>query len=203
LPTREEIRDALSLKLQELRGTENEPDAITFAGNGEPTIHPQFAGIIEDTIEVRDKYSPHTIISVLSNASMIHKNKVREALMKVDKNILKLDTGIEETFRRLNRAAGKLTLKKVVEHLQLFNGDLILQTLFVRGEYKGHFIDNTSEEEIRAWLPLVKKIRPQYVMIYPIDRGTPVKTLEKIPKSELQNIARQLEDAGIKTEVYF
>jgi wyosine [tRNA(Phe)-imidazoG37] synthetase (radical SAM superfamily) len=203
LPTRDEIKDALSAKLQELRGTVNEPDAITFAGNGEPTIHPQFAAIIDDTLEIRDQYSPHTIISVLSNASMLHKEKVREALKKVEKNILKLDTGIEETFQRLNQPAGKITLEQVVKNLQLFNGNLILQSLFVRGEYKGHFIDNTTEKEINAWLPLVKKINPKCVMIYPIDRGTPVKSLEKIAESTLQNIAGQVEALGIKTEVYF
>lgn len=203
LPTRDEFRDALTAKLQELRGTINEPDAITFAGNGEPTIHPQFSGIIDDTLEIRDKYSPHTIISVLSNASMIHKEKIREALKKVEKNILKLDTGIEETFQRLNQAAGKLRLQQVVENLQLFDGNLILQTLFVRGQYKENYIDNTTEKELEAWLPLVKKINPKYVMIYPIDRGTPVKALEKIPESELQNIAKQVENLGVKTEVYY
>jgi len=193
----------LSTKLKEIRGTENEPDAITFAGNGEPTIHPDFAGIINDTIKIRDQFSPHTVISVLSNASVIHKKKVREALMKVEKNILKLDSGIEATFKLLNQPAGNLTLKKIVEYLLLFEGKLIIQTLFVRGQYNGNFIDNTTPEEIEAWLPLIKKINPEYVMIYPIDRGTPAKGLEKIPEKELKAIAKKVEAMGVKTEVYY
>jgi len=203
LPSRSELKQKLELRLKELRGTENEPDAITFAGNGEPTVHPEFAEIIDDTIQLRDKYSPQSIISVLSNASLIHKKPIRDALMKIDKNILKLDTGIETTFKLLNQAAGNLTLKQIVDNLLLFEGNLILQTLFVRGWYKGHFIDNTSEKELEAWIPLVKKIDPEYVMIYPIDRGTPVKELQKISEKELNEIAEKVEAEGIKTEVYY
>lgn len=203
LPKRAKLKQLLGARLQELRGTENEPDAITFAGNGEPTIHPEFAGIIEDTIEIRNKYAPHTIISVLSNASMIHKKSVRDALMKVEKNILKLDTGIESTFQVLNQAAGNLSLEKVVDNLLLFEGKLIIQTLFVKGPYNGQYIDNSTKEEIAAWLPLVKKINPEYVMIYPIDRGTPVKELIKISQDRLDDIAQRVEAEGIKTEVFY
>ncbi len=203
LPNRNDLKEALSSKLQELRGTVNEPDAITFAGNGEPTIHPDFVGIIDDTIEIRDQYSPHTVISVLSNASMLHKKSVRVALKKIEKNILKLDTGIESTFNILNRSAGNLSLDQIVNNLELFKGKLIIQTLFVRGYYDDHFIDNTTQEEVNAWLPLVKKVNPEYVMIYPIDRGTPVKELEKVSERELSEIAKRVEKEGIKTEVYF
>jgi wyosine [tRNA(Phe)-imidazoG37] synthetase (radical SAM superfamily) len=203
LPKRSDLKKQLSDKLRKLRGTVNEPDAITFAGNGEPTIHPEFAGIIDDTIAVRDACSPHTKISVLSNASMIHKREVKEALKKVEMNILKLDTGIQATFDLLNQFQGKMTVTELAERLISFEGKLIIQTLFVRGHYKGHYIDNTTPVEIDAWLPLVKKINPEYVMIYPIDRGTPVKELEKVSESELNAIARQVEEQGIKTEVYY
>jgi wyosine [tRNA(Phe)-imidazoG37] synthetase (radical SAM superfamily) len=203
LPDRAELKQKLEFKLKELRGTENEPDAITFAGNGEPTVHPEFAGIIDDTIEIRNKFSPKTIISVLSNASLIHKKPIRDALLKVDKNILKLDTGIESTFKLLNQPAGNLTLDEIVKNLLLFQGNLIIQTLFLRGWYKGHFIDNTSVKELDAWIPLIKKIQPEYVMIYPIDRGTPVKELQKISEKELMEIAEKLESQGIKSEVYY
>lgn len=203
LPNREELKNVLADKLQKLRGTMNEPDAITFAGNGEPTIHPEFAGIIEDTIEVRDLYSPHTIISVLSNASMLHKVEVTEALKKVEKNILKLDTGIEETFKLLNQPNGSLSLKKLVKYFEAFNGKLIIQTLFMRGDFNGNYIDNTTDKELKEWLPLIKIINPEYVMIYPIDRGTPAKGLEKIPEVELKKIAEQVEKEGVKTEVYY
>ncbi len=203
LPKREILKEKLSKRLQKLKGTPEEPDAITFAGNGEPTIHPEFAAIIDDTIEIRDKYSPRSIISVLSNASMNHKPAVRKALQKVEMNIQKLDTGIESTFHLLNQPLGNLTISKVVENLLLFNGKLIVQTLFVRGKYNGQTIDNTTPEEIAAWLPLVKKINPQYVMIYPIERGTPAEGLEKIPEAELKSIAEKVEAEGIKTKVYF
>jgi len=203
LPKREDLKRKLSEKLQELTGTNNEPDAITFAGNGEPTVHPDFAAIIDDTIGVRNRFSPRSVISVLSNASMLHKVEVRKSLEKVEMNILKLDTGIESTFRLLNQPIGSLTIKKIVGNLMLFNGKLIIQTLFVRGQYNGHFIDNTTPEEIAAWLPLVKKINPQYVMVYPIERGTPAKGLVKVPEPELRAIADKVEAEGIKTKVYF
>ena len=203
LPKREDLRRQLEAKLKEIQGTVNEPDAITFAGNGEPTIHPEFAEIIDDTIELRDKWAPTAAISILSNASMLHKSKVREALKKTDKNIQKLDTGIEGTFRKLNQAQGNLSLEKIIENLLSFDGKLIIQTLFVRGEYNGNTIDNTTPAEIEAWLEIVKKIKPEYVMIYPIERGTPAKGLEKIPENELKAIAEKVEAVGVKTEVYY
>ncbi|MCF6171392.1 MAG: radical SAM protein [Bacteroidales bacterium] len=203
LPRRENLKNQLEKKLIEIQGTVNEPDAITFAGNGEPTIHPEFAEIIDDTIELRNRLAPTAAISILSNASLLHKAKIREALKKTDKNIQKLDTGIEETFKLLNQPSGNLSLARIVENLLAFDGKLIIQTLFVRGEFKDNIIDNTRPEELDAWLELIKKINPEYVMLYPIERGTPAKSLEKIPESELKTIAEKVEAAGIRTEVYF
>lgn len=203
LPKRDNFKVQLENKLKELQGTVNEPDAITFAGNGEPTIHPKFAEIIDDTIDARDLYAPKAAISILSNASMLHKPKIKEALKKVDKNIQKLDSGIESTFQTINQASGGLTLDKIIDNLLGFDGKLIIQTLFLRGEYNGKIIDNTTETEIDAWLKVLVKIKPEYVMIYPIDRGTPAKNLEKIPEAELNTIARKVEKLGISTKVYF
>jgi len=202
LPKREELIIRLSEKLKELKGTVNEPDTITFAGNGEPTVHPDFAAIIDDTIEIRNKYAPKAKISVLSNASMLHKPKVVEALKKIELNIQKLDTGIEKTFYQINQPAAGIAFNKVVEGLLAFDGRLILQTLFFRGAYNGNFIDNTTTEELEAWLHLVQKINPEYVMIYSIDRGTPAKNLEKIGEAELNAIAGIVEKVGIRTAVY-
>lgn len=202
LADRNELKIRLEEKLIEIQGTVNEPDAITFAGNGEPTIHPLFAEIIDDTVELRDKYAPTAAISILSNASMLHKEKVTKALQKVDKNIQKLDSGIEETFEAINQASGKISLDKIIEGLLLFEGKLIIQTLFMRGEYNGKFIDNTTDEEVEAWLEIVKKVNPEYVMIYPIERGTPAKNIEKISIDKLDEIAKKVESAGIKAEVY-
>lgn len=203
LADRTELKIRLEAKLKEIQGTVNEPDAITFAGNGEPTIHPKFAEIIDDTVELRDKYAPTAAISILSNASMLHKEKVTKALQKVDKNIQKLDSGIEETFNAINQALGNISLDKIIDGLLSFKGKLIIQTLFMRGEYNGKFIDNTTDEEVEAWLDIVKKVNPEYVMIYPIERGTPAKNIEKISKDELDAIAKKVEGAGIKYEVYY
>ncbi|MFK5857268.1 MAG: radical SAM protein [Bacteroidota bacterium] len=203
LPKRDNFKIQLENKLKEIQGTVNEPDAITFAGNGEPTIHPEFAGIIDDTIEARNKFAPEAAISILSNASMLHKPAVIEALKKVDKNIQKLDSAIESTFQIINQSASGLTLDKIIRDLISFEGKLIIQTLFIRGEYDGNIIDNTTDEEIEAWLKVLVKINPEYVMIYPIDRGTPAKGLEKIPEEELKTIAEKVQRLGIKTKVYY
>ena len=203
LPKREEFKQKLEDRLIKLRGTENEPDAITFAGNGEPTIHPDFAAIIDDTIEARDKYAPKAKISVLSNASQLHKKRVKDALKKVDKNIQKLDAGTNEMFQLINQPLGNLSLEQIVNKLLSFDGKLIIQTLFIRGNYKGKRIDNTTDKEISAWLELIKKVNPMYVMIYPIDRDTPTEDLMKIPAAELDSIAQKVREAGIKTEVYY
>ncbi|MEE4258207.1 MAG: radical SAM protein [Bacteroidales bacterium] len=203
LPNREELTTRLTNKLKDLKGTVNEPDTITFAGNGEPTIHPDFPGIIDDTIKIRDKYAPKAQISVLSNASMLRKPKVVEALKKIELNIQKLDSGIENTFNLINQTAKGLSFDKIVDGLLAFEGKIIVQTLFLRGEYNGNYIDNTTPEEIDAWLKIVKKINPEYVMIYPIDRGTPAKNLQKIPEEQLNEIATQVEKEGIRTKVYY
>jgi wyosine [tRNA(Phe)-imidazoG37] synthetase (radical SAM superfamily) len=203
LPNREELTTRLTNKLKDLKGTVNEPDTITFAGNGEPTIHPDFPGIIDDTIKIRDKYAPKAQISVLSNASMLRKPKVVEALKKIELNIQKLDSGIENTFNLINQTAKGLSFDKIVDGLLAFEGKIIVQTLFLRGEYNGNYIDNTTPEEIDAWLKILKKINPEYVMIYPIDRGTPAKNLQKIPEEQLNEIAAQVEKEGIRTKVYY
>lgn len=202
LAKRNELKQLLEEKLKEIQGTVNEPDAITFAGNGEPTIHPHFAEIIDDTIELRDKYAPKAAVSILSNATMLSKPKVAEALKKVDKNIQKLDSGIESTFKAINQALGNKSLDSIVEGLLSFEGKLIIQTLFLRGEYEGKLVDNTTDEEVEAWLEIVKKVNPEYVMLYPIERGTPAENIEKISKDELQKIAQKVEAAGIRAEVY-
>ena len=202
LPKRADVKQLLIKRLHELLNTTNEPDAITFAGNGEPTTHPEFAEIIHDTIEVRDLLIPKAKISVLSNASMLHVKTVREALMLVDKNIQKLDAGTETMFQRINQPQGSITLARIVENLMFIKNNLIIQTLFVRGSYVGQVIDNTQGEELDAWLELVRKIQPKRVMLYPIDRETPAEDLEKIPRNELEVIAQRVQKLGVDTEVY-
>jgi wyosine [tRNA(Phe)-imidazoG37] synthetase (radical SAM superfamily) len=202
LPKRAAVKRKLEQRLNELKESGPLPEAITFAGNGEPTLHPQFAGIMEDTITLRDRYFPEAAISVLSNASMLHKPEIFEALKKADKNILKLDAGTEESFQLINNPKSKISLREIVDKLKEFDSNLFIQTLFLRGTINGIVVDNTLDDEFFPWLELVKEIRPQMVMIYPIDRQTPVETLERIPFEELKILGAHIEAEGIKTQVF-
>lgn len=200
LPFFDEIKQAMQERFSSLGHI---PDHITFAGNGEPTIHPEFAEIIDETIRQRDKYLPGSKITVLSNASQLHKTKIYDALKKVENNVLKLDAGTERMFQAINNPAGHLTLETVVAHLKHFDKqELTIQTLFLRGQVGGVKMDNTTEEEIRRWLKLLKDINPRKVMIYGIDREPPAKNLERIGKEELEQIAHHVREAGIATEIY-
>lgn len=202
LPDRKAVQESLKKKLEELKNQDITPDVITFAGNGEPTIHPKFAEIIEDTIRLRNKYFPEAKISVLSNAVHINKEKVFKTLKKVDNNILKLDGGTLETIRLIDRPLTKdYTVERQVELLKRFEGDFILQTMFLKGEHEGQKIDNTTDKEVSAWIEVVKQIRPKEIMIYSIDRETPEKNLEKIPAEKLKEIGKMVEDLGFKTVV--
>jgi len=202
LPDRENVRAALEDKLIQLQKENTPIDVITFAGNGEPTVHPQFAEIIDDTIVLRDKYYPDAKISVLSNAMHAGKQKIFDALKKVDNNILKLDSAILDTVRLIDRPnSPEYSIEKQVELFKRFNGDFIMQTMFVRGSHKGKVVDNTTEEEISAWLEAVRATNPRKVMIYTIDRETPEKNLEKVPVEKMKEIGKRVEALGIKASV--
>lgn len=203
LPTRKEVSQKLKAKLEQMV-TDNElPDVITFAGNGEPTLHPDFAGIIDDTIELRDQLSPNARIAVLSNATMLHKPKVFEALLKVEDNIQKLDSAFESTVRLMDCPHGNFNLEKVVDQLTRFGDKVIIQTMFLRGSYKDQKIDNTTNEEVSAWLELLKKIKPSQVMIYTIARDTPIETLKKAPAETLNSIANSVKKAGFEVQISY
>lgn len=202
LPTAIEVNEALEQVLTDYNQKGKTIDSITFAGNGEPTIHPDFEKVIDDTIASRNRLMPNALISVLSNASQLNKPKVTNALAKVDRNILKLDAGTERTYQLINQAQTHLTFQKIVDYLKGFQGNLIIQTLFIRGEHNGEKFDNTTEEEVVAWLNLLKEIQPKSVMIYPIERDTPEENLVKIDQNTLNNIAQRVELLGIKAEVY-
>ena len=198
---REDVRVMLEETLQKMVADGTPPDVITFAGNGEPTMHPDFENIIEDTIALRDKHCPAAKVSVLSNATQIHREDVRRALLRVDNNILKLDSAFDETVQLVNKPQGAYTVARTVELLKAFDGNLILQTMFLRGEYLGKRVDNTTEEEVSAWLKLVAEIKPKQVMVYSLDRDTPCQTLEKVEKEELREIAARVEALGIPCSV--
>ncbi len=195
--TTEEVAKALEYRLDELKRNKVRIDSITFAGCGEPTIHPDFHQIIDLTVSLRNKHYPEARISVLSNATMLHNKKVFDALKKVDRNIQKLDSAIAETFIAINNPLKKLTPDEIIKNLKKFNGKVIIQTLFLRGYYKSKYIDNTTSHELEAWLNALKQIRPQQVMVYTIDRRTPAENLEKIPPAELYAIAGKVKNLGI------
>lgn len=199
---RDEVKQHLKEKLDELKKFHNLPDVITFAGNGEPTMHPEFAGIIDDTIELRNAVSPKTKIAVLSNATLISRPNVFEALKKVDQNILKLDSAFEATVNLINNPQGSYSTQKLVDKLKEFEGRLIIQTMFLKGTYNGLVVDNTTEVEVSAWLELLLQIKPNELMIYTIARDTPAKDLEKVEVDELNAIAARAKQLlGIPVQV--
>ena len=197
LPTREEVRIALENKLKDMQANGPVPDVLTFAGNGEPTSHPHFPEIIDDTIELRDLYFPKAKVSVLSNSTFINRPKVFDALMKVDNNILKLDTVSEEYIKRVDRPAGHYDLNEIIDRLKAFKGHVIIQTMFMKGSFQGNNVDNTGDEFVLPWLETVKAIAPSQVMIYTIDRDTPDKNLLKATHQELDRILELLKRNGI------
>ena len=199
LPTREDVRDALFNQLSTLT---IQPDVITFSGNGEPTMHPDFLGIIRDTCVLRDQYCPNAKVSVLSNSTQLGRKDIVEALRLCDNRILKLDSAIDATMHLIDKPVNHhLTIAQVIEWLRAFDGDFTLQTCFLRGEYMGNVIDNTIPDELEAWYEAVDILHPKQVMIYVIDRETPLKTLEKIAPEQMQTIAQPLRERGIDVVV--
>ncbi|MBP7612641.1 MAG: radical SAM protein, partial [Paludibacter sp.] len=202
IPSREQVYLTLEAKLKEMMAEGQIPDVITFAGNGEPTLHKDFEGIIDDTIALRNKFCPTAKVSVLSNSTRIHKPHVFIALNKVDNNILKFDSAIERTMQLMDRPTGKhINVAWFIEHLKKFEGRLIIQTMFLRGEINGERLDNTTDEEVEAWLNALEEIRPQQVMIYSLDREAPTQNLEKVTVEELNLIADKIRERGFEVSV--
>ena len=198
-PTRERVAEALEAKLKEMQQDNIHPDVLTFAGNGEPTSHPHFAEIIDDTIRLRNKYCPQAKISVLSNSTFIHRPKIHEALSKIDNNILKLDTINTEYINKVDRPTQpSYDVHRIIADIKAFNGQAIIQTMFLKGTTKdGYDVNNTTEEFVAPWLEVVKEIGPREVMIYTIDRETPDQHLQKATHEELDAIRDRVIALGI------
>ena len=202
LPTREEVKAALEEKLSTLNTQHSTLDVITFSGNGEPTLHPQFLDIIRDTCELRDRYCPTAKVSVLSNSTQLGRKDVVEALRLCDNRILKLDAATDEMMRRIDLPVNEqLTVAQLMAWLQQFDGDFTLQTCFLRGEHAGQPIDNTTPEELDAWYRAVDTLHPKQIMIYVIDRKTPEEHLEKISREEMERIAAPLREKGYDVNI--
>ena len=197
LPTREEVATALEERLKAMQAEGTAPDVLTFAGNGEPTIHPHFAEIIDDTLALRDKYFPQAKVSVLTNSTLVTRPTVFEALKRVDNNILKLDTVDVEYIKFVDRPTAAYDLEAIIERLASFDGNAVIQTMFMKGTVDGRSVDNTGDEYVLPWLETVKKIAPREVMIYTIDRETPQEGLQKATREELDRIVALIKDAGI------
>lgn len=203
LNSQKDILQALEERLKEIKSKNESIDSITFAGNGEPTLHPEFKGIVEGVVEQRDRYFPEAVITVLSNSTRLVDDEIFDALLLVDKPILKLDSGNRDMFHRISKTSPDvIDFNKVVDRLKKFGNRAIVQTLLIRGEHEGEIIDNVSDKEFEKWLEIVKEINPDYVMLYPIDRVTPESKLEKISKEEIMGYVRILEENGIKAKAY-
>ncbi|MDR1380419.1 MAG: radical SAM protein [Tannerella sp.] len=201
-PPRESVKQALTEKLTAMRTEGICPDVITFSGNGEPTMHPDFAAIIDDTLEIRDRLCPEAKVAVLSNSTMLHREDVIRALCKADENLMKLDAANDDLIGWIDQPEiHGFTAEKLIGQLCRFNGKLIIQTIFLEGEHRGVSIDNTRDEDVARWIEALKKIRPQKVMIYTVSRETPVKTLRKTPVETLEQIAEKVRQAGFEVSV--
>jgi wyosine [tRNA(Phe)-imidazoG37] synthetase (radical SAM superfamily) len=201
MPSREDVRRNLEIRLNEMKEKEELIDTITFAGNGEPTLHPDFSGIIDDTLEIRDRIFPSAKVAVLSNATLINKKDIFGALIKVDQNILKLDSVIPQTQKIINCPSGNFSLTKTIQQLTQFKGNLIIQTLFFKGNWNGKPVDNMNNAEVGAWLDVLNDIKPELVMIYTINRDTPYGGLLKASLAELEQIADKVEALGIPVQI--
>ena len=203
LPTHAQVIEALELQLKKMQDEGTAPDVLTFAGNGEPTVHPQVAQIIDDTLALRDKYFPNAKVSVLTNSTMITRPAVFEALKKVDNNILKLDTVDPEYIAIVDRPNAAYKLPDIIGKLQQFGDKAVIQTMFLKGTVDGVDVDNTGDAYVLPWIAAVKNIAPREVMIYTIDRETPQEGLQKATREELDRIVELLQREGIKASASY
>ena len=176
-------------------------DSITFAGNGEPTLHPNFEEIVKDTLLTRDILLPDANVVVLTNSTMLHKSSVVDVLKKVDSCMFKLDAGTESMFKKINQPLGGITLQQTIDRIKSFPSPPIIQSMFVRGEVDGKMIDNTIPKEVAKWIEKIIEINPEQVIIYTIDRPTAQAGLEKVTICELSNISSQLKSLGINASI--
>ena len=204
LPTRSEVARALEQKLQQMQDEGVAPDVLTFAGNGEPTAHPDFAGVIDDTLALRDRYFPQAKVSVLTNGTRINRIEVFDALKRVDNNIVKLDTVDVDYISRIDRPVGQYDLPALLDCMRAFEGRCVIQTMFMKGvDAEGVSVDNTTAEYVDSWLDAVERIAPREVMIYTIDRETPAHGLLKATPEELDHIVALLQARGIKASASY
>ncbi len=197
LPQPAELRSELERVLADCLEKGVRIDSITFSGDGEPTLNPHFPEMIDITLELRDKYFPDSVVSVLSNATLISRPGVREALMRVDNPILKLDAGIDSLALKMNQPSGHYSVRETVEAMKSFNGNFVLQTMFL----KGPGINSLAADNLEAWRNIVRELRPREVMMYTLDRPAPAEGLEKVPVESMEEAATPLIQEGFKVQI--
>ena len=203
LPLKEKVKKDLFNKLSSMKEKNEQLDVITFSGNGEPTLHPDFPEIIDSVLALRDEFYPSAKVSVLTNSTKIFSEPVVQALKKVDNNILKLDSAVEETMQLIDRPNSPgFTVERLIEGLKQFEGSGIIQTMFLRGSHNGINIDNTTPREVEALIEAYNEIKPREIMIYSLDRSTPAEKLIKVEKDKLRELGKEIEEkTGIKVSV--
>ena len=196
-PKLAEVEAALEAKMTKAASEGVPVDSITFSGNGEPTMNPDFPEIVDATLRLRDKYFPNAKVSVLSNAYLVGRESVAKALMKVDNPILKIDASSDELIRSINKPVGTYRLRDIIDSLKKFNGNFILQTMFLRSPD----FDTAAPEALESWMDIVRELKPREVMVYTIDRDTPDKRLGKYTVEEMTSFVQPLLDEGYKIQI--
>ena len=197
LPAADDLRRALESKLRGCKEQEVDIDSITFSGDGEPTLNPDFPEMIDITLALRDKYYPAAKVSVLSNATMVYRDEVFDALNKVDNPIMKIDAPTDELVRLINRPAPGYSVKSVIESLKRFEGNFVLQTMFL----KSQDFDSSEPGQLNAWFEIVRELKPREIMVYTIDRETPQKGLVKFSAEQMQELVKPLVEEGYKIQI--
>ena len=197
LPSFEAVKDALELRIGELKAEGIPVDSITFSGNGEPTVHPDFPAIVDVVLRLRDIFYPKAKVSVLSNATVIARDEVRKALKRVDNPILKIDASDDRVIEMINKPVGHYRLCDIIKWLKDFEGNFILQTMFLRSSV----FDQSDSRHLQEWMDIVRELKPREVMVYTIDRETPDKTLGKYTVEEMRSFVAPLLDEGFKIQI--
>ena len=197
LPSFEDVRSALETRIAALADEGIPVDSITFSGNGEPTVHPDFPAIVDVVLELRNRYFPAAKVSVLSNATMLGREAVRKALKKIDNPILKIDASDDRLVNMINKPTGTYGLDDVVAWMKDFDGDFVLQTMFLRSPE----FDLSAPEQLQGWIEIVRELKPREIMVYTIDRETPDKSLGKYTEDEMKAFVAPLLAEGFKIQV--
>ena len=197
LPTAADVRSSLENKLQECLLAGTRIDSITFSGDGEPTLNPEFPRIIRDTLMLRDAFCPDAKVSVLTNATRLGLEDVVEALKMVDNPILKLDAPKDVLVARINQPVGKYSVEEVISGMLKFDGNFVLQTMFLRSPD----FDSSAPEVLLPWMEIVRRVHPREIMVYTIDRPTPAAGLQKFTEAEMRSLVQPLIDEGYNIQI--